>query len=327
VQRHRGGSYSYSAVNTLSATTGTVNLGVALSAGQTITLGTCGLHGADGTGDTFLRLFSPANVEVATSDDAPGCGLLSRLSFTAAQAGTYQIRGGCFSNGGCSGTVAYTVTGGGAVAYAGTNTNSATQNTANFGISLVAGQTITLGTCGVAGGSGTGDTFLRLFNAANTEVANNDDAGGVCGLLSTLSFTAPSDGGFELRAGCFGANSCSGTVAYTLTSNDGTGSFSYTASNTDSASVNTTDQPLVLEAGQTLQFATCGLPGSTGTGDTLLRLMGPDSELVVFADDACGGLLSSGTFAVPAGSEGAYLIRGGCFSTGSCTGTVPFTVE
>lgn len=322
----QGGSYSFAATNTTSATVNTVDLGITLSAGQTISLGTCGVLGAEGTGDTVVRLFDPANNNVATSDDGPGCGLLSQLSFTAPQFGTYAIRAGCFSAGTCSGTVAYSVTGGGAVGYAATNTNSALQNTANLDILLAAGQTITLGTCGVPGSSGTGDTYLRLFDAANNNVAASDDGPG-CGLLSQLSFTAPTAGIYELRAGCFSAGACNGTVAYTLTSNDGAGAFSYSAANTASATINTFDQPLALQAGQTIQFATCGLTGSTGTGDTFLRLYGPDSELATFSDDACGGLLSQASFTVPAGSDGAYLIRAGCFGGNTCTGAVPFTVE
>jgi hypothetical protein len=323
-----GGSYSYTATATIGATVNTANLDVSLSAGQRITLGTCGIAGSAGTGDTVLRLFDPAGNEVASNDDGGGtCGLLSQLSFTAPQGGAFQIRAGCFLGTGCNGTVAYTVTGSGSRPYSAANTNSATTNTPNFSISLGAGQTITAGTCGVAGSSGTGDTFLRLFDAANHEVASNDDAGGACGTLSTLSFTTPVAGTFQLRAGCFSSSSCSGTVAYTLSSNDGGGAYSYIGLDTASATQLTTDQPLVLKAGQTLKLGTCNLPGSTGVGDTLLRLFGPDSQEVTSSDDACGGTLSNTSFTVPAGADGNYTIRAGCFGALGCTGTVAFTVE
>jgi hypothetical protein len=203
-------------------------------------------------------------------------------------------------------------------------------------ITLAAGQTIMLGACGVSGSSGTGDTFLRLFDPGSANVANSDDDPATCGagtLLSHLVFTASTAGVYQLRAGCFSSLTCNGTIAYTLSSNDGTGSFPYSASNTASATINTTEQPLVLEAGQTLRFGTCGIfPPNTGTGDTFLRLFGPDSEQATFNDDnpslcGTGSVLSNGSFTVPAGSDGAYLLRGGCFSSGSCTGTVVFTVE
>ena len=317
-----GGSYSFSASNTASATTNTVNFDVSLSAGQTITLGTCGVIGAEGTGDTVLRLFD-ANVQVAVNDDS--CGLQSNLSFTAPHAGVFQIRAGCFSSNGCSGTVAYTLGATGSLPFSASNTSSATQNTANFNISLLAGQTITLGTCGAPNASGSGDTYLRLFDATNHEVANNDDSAN-CGLLSNLSFTAPIDSVLQVRAGCFSGGACSGVVGYVLSGNDGTSQYSYTASGTSSATVNSIDQTLMLRAGQTLRFGTCGLNFANGTGDTFLRLSGPDSEVAALNDDACG-LLSNGSFTVPTGADGAYAIRGGCFGNGNCTGTVVFTVD
>jgi hypothetical protein len=101
----------------------------------------------------------------------------------------------------------------GSFSYSATNTNSATQNTVNFDIPMVAGQILTIGTCGLSGASGNGDTFLRLFDASNTQVAANDDA---CGVLSSFTFTATTTGTFQVRAGCFSANSCNGTVAFTL---------------------------------------------------------------------------------------------------------------
>jgi hypothetical protein len=95
-----------------------------------------------------------------------------------------------------------------------TNTNSASQNTVNHDVNLVAGQTLRFGTCTVPGSFGTGDTYLRLFNGA-TQVASNDDA---CGVLSYASFTATTAGTYQIRAGCFSSGSCSGTVAYTISS-------------------------------------------------------------------------------------------------------------
>jgi hypothetical protein len=102
-------SFFYSASNTSSATTNTVNYNVHLSAGQSIQLGTCGVAGSSGSGDTYLRLYNPSGVQVAVNDDA--CGVLSNLSYQIPlnASGVYQIRAGCYSSGSCSGTVAYTV--------------------------------------------------------------------------------------------------------------------------------------------------------------------------------------------------------------------------
>jgi V8-like Glu-specific endopeptidase len=93
-----------------------------------------------------------------------------------------------------------------------TNTNSAQQNTTNRNVTLAAGQTLNFGTCTVPGASGTGDTYLRLYNGT-TQVASNDDA---CGTLSFASFKATTAGTYQIRAGCYSTGSCSGTVAYTV---------------------------------------------------------------------------------------------------------------
>ncbi|QDE87955.1 serine protease [Myxococcus xanthus] len=98
--------------------------------------------------------------------------------------------------------------------FSATNTNSAQQNTTNVSVTLAAGQTLSFGTCTLPQATGTGDTYLRLYNTAtNTQVAANDDA---CSRLSYVSFTAPSAGTYQMRAGCYSSGSCSGTVAYSI---------------------------------------------------------------------------------------------------------------
>ncbi|HEU4533911.1 MAG TPA: hypothetical protein VFS00_07320, partial [Polyangiaceae bacterium] len=211
-----GGGFSYSATNTNSAQQNTTNQTLSLNAGDRVTVATCGLTGATFTGDTFLRVFSGAT-QVGFNDDACG-GRGSSVTFTAAAAGSFQVRAGCFNATSCTGTVAVQITpatspGGGSFAFSGTNTNSAQQNTTNQTVALTAGQTIQLGTCTVPGASGTGDTFLRLFNPSGTQVAFNDDS---CGALSFASHTATVSGNFQIRAGCFNNTSCSGTVAFTV---------------------------------------------------------------------------------------------------------------
>jgi V8-like Glu-specific endopeptidase len=210
------GSFSYSATNTNSAQQNTTNRTVTLKAGDKVTVATCGLTGSAFTGDTFLRLFS-GTTQVAFNDDACG-GRGSSMTHTAAAAGTFEIRAGCFSSGSCTGTVIIQITAGtppsgGSFNYSASNTNSAQQNTVNQNVTINAGQTIQFGTCTVPGSSGTGDTFLRLFNPSGVQVASNDDS---CGTLSFASHTATVSGTFQIRAGCFSSNSCSGTVAFTV---------------------------------------------------------------------------------------------------------------
>ena len=93
------------------------------------------------------------------------------------------------------------------------DTNSATQNTTPFDVSLTAGQTLQFGTCSVNGASGSGDTYLRLYAPDGTHVAANDDA---CGLLSFVGYTATQTGTYRIQAGCYSTSSCSGTVAFTI---------------------------------------------------------------------------------------------------------------
>ncbi|ACY18771.1 conserved hypothetical protein [Haliangium ochraceum DSM 14365] len=217
-------SFDYSATNTNSAQQNTVNEAIVLEDGDSITFGTCGLTGSSFTGDTYLRLFQNG-VEVSSNDDSCG-GLGSQVSFTvpAGAGGSYEMRGGCYSSGSCTGRVVYEVIpgdgggpgepGSGAFAFSTSNTNNATQNTVDHDVTLAAGETIEFGTCTVPGSSGSGDTYLRLyFNGG--QVAENDDSSG-CGRLSFASHTAGASGTFQIRAGCYKNRSCSGTVAYEI---------------------------------------------------------------------------------------------------------------
>ncbi|RKH89847.1 hypothetical protein D7Y21_09040 [Corallococcus sp. AB045] len=218
-------TFAYSAANTNSAQTNTLNQSIPLAAGQTLTLGTCGVIGASFNGDTYLRLYGPTGLQVAFNDDACG-GSGSSFTYTVPSGGggTYQLRAGCYGAASCSGTVAWSLiggstpppSGGNTLPYSTTNTNSAQMNTVNQSIALTAGQTLTLGTCGVTGASFYGDTYLRLFGPTGLQVTYSDDACGGGG--SNFTYTVPSGGAgvYQLRAGCYSSNSCSGTVAWTL---------------------------------------------------------------------------------------------------------------
>ena len=98
--------------------------------------------------------------------------------------------------------------------YSASSTHNATVNTTTRTVYLTAGQLFQAGTCGVAGASGSGDTFLRLVNPSGQEVAVNDDAGGSCATLSTITYTVQVTGWHAIHAGCFSSQSCSGTVTY-----------------------------------------------------------------------------------------------------------------
>jgi hypothetical protein len=99
--------------------------------------------------------------------------------------------------------------------YAASNTNSAQQNTVPVQISLNAGDTLTVGTCGLTDSTFQGDTFLRLFDPHGTQVALSDDACG--GRGSQMTFVVPPPGGFyTVRAGCWSSTNCSGLLEWTI---------------------------------------------------------------------------------------------------------------
>jgi Trypsin-like peptidase domain len=329
-------SQPYSASNTNSALQNTVNRVVALTAGQKITLGTCGLTGATFSGDTWLRLNGPGGTEVGSNDDACG-GRGSQIVFTASTAGNYEIRAGCYSSGSCSGTVVWEITTGtppppptgGTYSFSASNTNSAQQNTANQSITLNAGDVVEVGTCGMEGATAIGDTYLRLYDmASGTQVAVNDDSCG--GYSSYIKYTVPAgkSGTYEIHAGCYSNSSCDGTVVWRVGVAPPVinGSFTYSASSTRDATRGTVNHDVTVAAGQTLQFGTCTVAGSSGSGDTYLRLFTATGIEVGANDNACGSL-SYMSYTIPAGAGGTYQLRAGCASNRSCSGTVAYTIQ
>ncbi|HEY0466981.1 MAG TPA: hypothetical protein VGC79_22415, partial [Polyangiaceae bacterium] len=329
-----GGTLTYDASSTASATTGTRNVNINLRVGETLIAGTCGVeqaysNGSVVAGDTYLRLFS-GSTEVANNDDAvdvAGCGWGSRIVFKATSAGSYQLRAGCYSGNSCGATLSYLIQPGGSYSYYGVNTNYATTNTSNASVRLEVGDILQVGTCGLPGAAALGDTYLRLYNEVNlgSQVASNDDACG--GVSSYLAYNVTTAGTYQIQSGCYSSDSCQGNTVYkVLRKGNGTGSFSYTANHTASATANYTREALFLREGQSIVAGTCGVAGSSGSGDTFLRLFGPDGSDVLDNDEGgCASGLSKLTYFVPAGGDGAYEIRSGCGDDAACSGTVAYS--
>ncbi|NOK00235.1 MULTISPECIES: trypsin-like serine protease [Myxococcus] len=101
--------------------------------------------------------------------------------------------------------------------------------------------------------------------------------------------------------------------------------FTFNVTNTNSAQQNTTNVSVTLAAGQTLSFGTCSLPQAAGTGDTYLRLFNTATNTQVAANDDSCSLLSYVSFTAPA--AGTYQMRVGCYSSGSCSGTVAYSIQ
>ncbi|MBU1238954.1 hypothetical protein KJ865_04520, partial [Myxococcota bacterium] len=56
------------------------------------------------------------------------------------------------------------------------------------------------------------DTYLRLYNGSNTQVAYNDDA---CSVQSTIVFPVTATGTYIVKAGCYSSGTCDGVVSIT----------------------------------------------------------------------------------------------------------------
>lgn len=305
------GTTPYSAASTASATVNYQSFTVQLVAGQVLDLGTCDLAGSSFTGDTYLRLFLGGS-ELASSDDACS-GVGSKLSFTATASGAYEVRMGCFSAGSCSATVGYSIStpgpsngAAGARSYSVANTASATAGFSTLMLPLSQGQVLDVGTCGVAGASFTGDTYLRLIDAqlgGNVEVATSDDA---CGLGSRITYRVPRDGIYQVRLGCFSSGSCAATAAYTVTPEPGVHDL-LPAGFTSAADVlaNRPGEPAgdAINDVDAAEFA-LDLTDALTEDDTLGRLVDRDLEVVV--GDQMYQLTSMGVFQVDLTALAAY---------------------
>ncbi|WNG32626.1 hypothetical protein F0U61_02620 [Archangium violaceum] len=214
--------------------------------------------------------------------------------------------------------------------YIASNTNYAQNvtNSAHSAITLAAGETVMIGTCGVTESAHTRDTFLRLLNPASTEVATADDSCDTLG--SRIVYTAPSAGDYTLRAGCFSSGSCSGTVAIARRK----ATFAApTLSNTNNATINTYNKQYYFTGGDTIRVSTCGSSafGATASGDTVLRLFQQTSGTytqVATNDTAADGSCDTAAeivYAIP--TSGYYQIRVGCTANTACSATVAIYTE
>ncbi|MBU1536066.1 hypothetical protein KKF84_12150, partial [Myxococcota bacterium] len=198
------------------------------------------------------------------------------------------------------------------------NTASATQNYATFNIVLSAGATYDIYTCNYA----SGDTYLRLYKDG-VQVSSNDDN---CGTTASyLTYTPPTTGTYQVRAGCFGSNTCSGNVRVRLagTTTSPPSTF-YSVTNTNSALQNTRNLYYYLSSSYTYTFSTCG---NTDT-DTYLRLKTSGGVEVASNDDnysACPNFSRASTITFKPTSSGGYYIHGGCFAANSCSAVVTMT--
>jgi len=80
------------------------------------------------------------------------------------------------------------------------------------------------------------------------------------------------------------------------------------------------DYYVSLNANEAVMIGTCVLNEATYTNDTYLRLFNPSSVEVAYNDDHCNSLGSKISYTPT--TTGSFMIRAGCYSTGTCSGTV-----
>lgn len=97
----------FTANMTNNATVNTVIKTVQLQQGQTLRFGTEGLDNAYTEDDTYIRLYDPNGLEVASNDDYDNRG--SFISYVALETGTYSMHIGCYADDYCTGIVAWEV--------------------------------------------------------------------------------------------------------------------------------------------------------------------------------------------------------------------------
>lgn len=203
-------------------------------------------------GDTYLRLYDDAGLQLKFNDDSPTCGLCSSLLFDFNSQGSckyYVLKQGCYSTGTCSGQT--TISRATAVpsaaptesipaqlaSYSTGLTADATRNTVDQNIYVCPGTKITFQTC-KANKACDGDTFLRLYDPlALRELVSNDDACGTCSAM-TYSFTQPCQY-YTVQQGCFQDTNCDGTTNLVVTSSLLASQSAFTSTST-STSTHTT---------------------------------------------------------------------------------------
>jgi len=193
-------------------------------------------------------------------------------------------------------------------------------------------------------GSYNGNTYLRLYDPSTyTELASGYAYPYYYGYSYCASITytfTSSCRTYQLWEGCWSSESCSGTVYYSGSSVDSPTALpsisidptvspsrtssgycsAYSTSNTNNAYQNYATCSITACYGDTVRMTTCS-PGSY-SGDTYLRLYDPStgSELA-YNDDYGGSLCSQITYSFYSSCR-TYQLREGCWSSGSCSGTV-----
>jgi hypothetical protein len=197
-----------------------------------------------------------------------------------------------------------------------------------------AGQRFEFSTCPPEG-SGTFDTVIEVLTGDGSRSLDcNDDGPPPCGLLSRLTFTAPSAGQYRIRVSAFGGSrpcmgggtpnplpgnftlgyrafapppSCAATITPTTTFQTIAGSIA--ASEFRDYCFN------VTTSGDRFEFTTCA-PGSAAF-DAFLEVRNADASIVLAANDHACGPQARVTWTAPSTGQFRARIRGAAAASGA----------
>ena len=189
------------------------------------------------------------------------------------------------------------------------------------------------------------DTYLRLYNFLNKQVATSDD--GVCtlGTGSLITYTSPyaptassdfSVWDFTIWGGCYGNETC-GPNTVRLARKDPE-AITFNVKNTNNATTGTVDKSYYLYSGDSIFVSTCSYAayGAKATGNTYLRLyqmVGGSWSQIKSNDNAasslCAGQCDTASYiAHTVVADAEYMVRVGCSQNEACSGTaVLYRVE
>jgi hypothetical protein len=275
------------------------------------------MRGYDSSGgtllDPYLRLLSPARVELVADDDS-GIGTDAQILYTATTSGTYYLAAKGFDGEQGTFTIAvstastaddYTANTSttGAIAVGGSFTGRLETSTDMdwFAVTLTAGQSYRIELRGSATGGGTlSDPYVRVRSPSGATLASDDDSGP--GLDALLTYTPASTGVYYIEA----STPANSTGTYTLTVTGNTTSADDYAASTATAGVVTVGS---------------NLTGNIGTAGDIDWMRVSLTAGTLYRFDARGTASSGGTLADPAlqllNSSGAALIADNDSGTGA----------